>query len=140
MSVQLAAFFLPGRCALLLALLALDGLCSCAPEATTCDDYRSEFFDHAVNAIVTDRGSEGRHFILEGVDPVTHQLVRYSGDNGMYITIRKNLAVGDTLLKRKGESLFTIKKRGANVLVDFDCKRDDYVNVVPKRVRKTPLR
>ena len=38
MSVQLAAFFLPGRSALLLALLALDGLCSCAPEATTCDE------------------------------------------------------------------------------------------------------
>ena len=140
MSVQLAAFFLPGRCARLLALLALGGLCACAQQEVTCEVYRSYLFDHAVNAIVTDRGSEGRHFVLEGVDPVTHQLVRYSGDNGLYITIRENLAVGDTLLKRKGESLFTIKKRGANVLVDFDCNRDDCVNVVPKLVRKTPLR
>ena len=137
MSIQLAAFFLPGRCAL---VLALGGLCACAQQADTCDAYRSGLFDKSVNAIVTDRGSEGRLFILEGVDPVTQQLGRYSGENSMYITIRENLAMGDTLLKRKGESLFTIKKRGANVLVDFDCNRDDYVNLVPKRVKKTPVR
>lgn len=128
------AFYLHCR---LLFLLALGGLCSCDHRAPTCDAYRSYLFDKSVNAIVTDRGNAGRHFVVEGVDPVTHQKVWYSGDDGMYITLRKNLALGDTLLKVQGQSLFTIKKRGVNVLVDFDCNRDDYFNLVPKQVKKS---
>lgn len=111
-------------------------LASCNEHNEACDEYRGHLFRHHFSAVITDKGPEGRHFVVEGVDPITHKTVIFSGDNSIYIVIRENMEIGDTLVKAMGESLFTIKGKKSNVLVDFDCKRIDFVNVYPKWIKK----
>ena len=63
----------------------------------------------------------GNSFIVKGLEPLTGKNVSYTDADGIYNYLYNSLEAGDTLVKTKGNALFTIKKRRINVLVFYNC-------------------
>jgi hypothetical protein len=71
--------------------------------------------------IVTDKGSIGTACNLEGIDAVTHKKAGLHTGGAFYIAVKDAIALGDTVVKDKGTSVFLIKKQNYNIRVTASC-------------------
>ena len=64
--------------------------------------------------------------MIEGLDPITKKAISYADVDGIYNYVHNTLEVGDTLVKTRGSSTFTVKKRKMNILISYNCLDGSY--------------
>lgn len=101
----------------LLACLPLAfGACQRVPP---CEEGKRYFLGKETNMVLTDKGMNGNLFDVRGYDPVTGRAVRYHNTHGLYIFIRDSAQVGDTLVKKRSETRFVLKKARVNLVFEL---------------------
>ena len=75
----------------------------------------------AVTEVVTDKGPEGNYFLITGFDPASHKKVVFDKMDSFFIWLKERTAIGDTLVKIKGNASFLINKKESNIIISYDC-------------------
>jgi hypothetical protein len=72
--------------------------------------------------------SNGNTLQLHGISPTTQEELYFSDTNGWYFDIGKKFQIGDTLVKKKGEPIIRIYRKGERWSFTYTCDKDEQGN------------
>jgi len=58
---------------------------------------------------------------IYGIDLMTKKQIHYVDYDGLYYYVNRYAEVGDTLIKKQGQSSFSLKKKSINLFIDYKC-------------------
>lgn len=77
-------------------------------------------------------------FKTKGYDPITKEKEMVDNENRWWDEYKKEIAVGDTIVKKKGELIFYIHKKDTIIAHEWVCYDDDGRHVYNnKKIEKT---
>ncbi|PKW29031.1 hypothetical protein [Flavobacterium lindanitolerans] len=65
-------------------------------------------------------------FNIEGTDPYTGKKIQFDRENRWFCTFYPLLAIGDTIIKRKNELVFNIRKKDTIFRFNYECNGKTY--------------
>jgi hypothetical protein len=89
----------------------------------TCRERIQRLVNRECNIVVGEIRSPGRSISLKGYKPNSGELSYYS-DHGetWYVYFDNKIALGDTVVKNKGELIFSIHKKDTVLVFPFECE------------------
>ena len=93
----------------------------------TCEEYKASFLAKEAQLVLQVNKSVGREIDFKGYEPVTMKSVTYNDTGGFYIYIIEAAEIGDTLVKKKNQTWFVLKKRKFNLKFDTQCAGEEYL-------------
>jgi hypothetical protein len=106
----------------------------------SCDAVTKALSQKHASIVITDTGPVGRIINFSGIDINTGNKSYYIDESGMYLPMKQIVQIGDTLLKRKGQTDFLLRKRDFIVKFKFGCfENQSYGFVIDTLKRRTNL-
>jgi len=87
----------------------------------SCDAVTKALSQKHASIVITNTGPIGRLVDFSGIDTNSRNKAYYEDEGGMYLPMKEIVQIGDTLIKRKGETDFLLKKKNLIVKFKFDC-------------------
>ena len=103
-------------------------LCAC-DRSPTCEEYADNYRPDTAQIVVTDRSISGRIIKLKGYDPRTGKAVDFYKMDSYFIRLSDILRVGDTLIKKVGETDYVVHQPNINVALHLDLNCDSPVSL-----------
>ena len=72
--------------------------------------------------------TNGNTLQLHGISPTTQEELYFSDTNEWYFDIGKKFQVGDTLVKKKGEPIIRLYRKGERWSFTYTCDKDEQGN------------
>jgi hypothetical protein len=97
----------------------------CAHEFS-CDAVTKALSKKHASIVITDIGPTGRIVNFSGIDINTGRKFYYEAEGGMYLPVKEIAQIGDTLIKREGQTDFLLRKKDFIVKFRFVCAENQY--------------
>ena len=94
----------------------------------TCEEsvkYNSEF---ELKLIVKDISHNGNLIDIDGISLDTHKSSNFHHNSDWYFSIGDKIFIGDTLIKKKGEPIIKLYRKGERWSFTYTCKKDEQGN------------
>jgi hypothetical protein len=107
-------------------LFFIKGVSSCVQEAS-CDEAAESVRNDYCNIIVVAKGSPGYQLSLKGADAKSKKVTKFQrGSYSWSFRFEPEIAIGDTVVKNKGELKFYVHKKDTVLIFPFECKGKIY--------------
>jgi len=87
----------------------------------SCDAVTKALSQKHASFVIKNTGPSGRIVDFSGVDINTGKKVYYEAEGGMYLEMKQIVQIGDTLIKRRGQTGFLLRKKDFIIKFEFDC-------------------
>jgi hypothetical protein len=103
---------------LLLCWLKLATSCQSLP---SCAEERAYFLPQETNLVIQDQGDPGNWIDFKGYNPQTGKPEACFHRGGFFIYIADRTELGDTLVKKKGQAWYLLKKKKIAIKFEVKC-------------------
>jgi len=95
---------------------------ACFTGPFNCDEWANGIKDGSeTNIIINKIERNGPLMYLYGKDPITGNQIEFYEGSGWVSKIYHRFKMGDTIVKKKGEYNFLIKRKGATITIPLIC-------------------
>ena len=92
-----------------------------------CDAFAEKYRNQECIAIVEVPPNPGSvYFEIIGKNPIDGKKCKCKEENRWWATFSDNIETGDTIVKRKGELVFSVHKKDTILSFEFDCEGKKY--------------
>jgi hypothetical protein len=86
-----------------------------------CEKFAKEFQLKECNIVVNNTPDPGRRFKIEGINPVTKSGETYLDQDAWYLHFNHKIELGDTIVKKLGETRLNIHKKDTVLVYQYSC-------------------
>ena len=94
---------------------------SCRYKRATCEESVKKNKEFEFEMIVDAVSWNGNNIKIDGKSPKTDKEVHFFDIDGWYFTIGDKFQIGDTIIKKKGESIYKVYKKNEIWTLKYTC-------------------